>query len=117
MLFRAHQNVTAALAACVEACAACELACIACADACLTEGKLESLRRCIHLNLDCSDICAATARVLARLLDADDLIVTEQLEACACACATAAAECDRHLADTQCCLSAEACRRSEDRCR
>ena len=52
------------LARCIEACYQCDEACTACADDCLSEqGQVESLVKCIRLNLDCADICAATARV------------------------------------------------------
>jgi hypothetical protein len=49
-----------------EALIACIDACIACADACLADAEVQTLTRCIRLDLDCADICAATMRVLAR---------------------------------------------------
>jgi hypothetical protein len=42
-----------------------------CADACLGEEKVEMLRRCIRLNLDCADVCNATGRMLSRQQEPD----------------------------------------------
>jgi hypothetical protein len=55
-----------ALIACIDACSDCAQACTACADACLAEAQVQTLIRCIRLDLDCADICAATMRVLSR---------------------------------------------------
>ena len=54
------------LARTVDALTECAQACTACADACLDEQMVADLRRWIHSNLDCADICATTARVLSR---------------------------------------------------
>ena len=50
----------------IDASVACAQTCIACADACLAEETVSELRRCIHLNLDCADVCDTTARVASR---------------------------------------------------
>ena len=108
---------TQALADCMEACAACELACLACADACLDEPDFVSLRRCIRLDLDCADVCAATARLLSRRLDGDAKLLRSMVEACARACATCGAECHQHAEHHEHCrVCAEACRRCEQAC-
>ena len=46
---------------CLKACFDCAAACTACADACLHEkpDMLGMLVRCIDLDLDCADVCAA----------------------------------------------------------
>jgi hypothetical protein len=107
----------ASLSACVKACSECASACVACADACLGERDLDELRRCIRLNTDCADIAGATARVLARLADADFEILAAQLESCACAAAATAAECDFHARHhDHCGICAEACRLCETEC-
>src|SRR5687768_1385280 len=54
------------LAATIDAVSACAQACTACADACLSEQMVAELTKCIRTDLDCADICAATARVLSR---------------------------------------------------
>ena len=56
----------AALIACIEACLDCAESCIICADACLGEEMVAELRRCIRLDQDCAEICAATAGVVTR---------------------------------------------------
>jgi len=106
------------LAACVEACVACELACTACADACLGEAMVAELRRCIRLNLDCADLCAATARIVSRSFEPDLELLRTQLEVCARACATCGAECNRHAGKHEHCrVCAEFCRQCEEQCR
>jgi hypothetical protein len=107
---------TAALASCRQACAECELACLACADACLNEEHVARLRRCISLDLDCADICAATARLLSR--ESVDLKLLRALvEACARACATCGAECELHAPEHEHCrFCAALCRDCAERC-
>jgi hypothetical protein len=102
---------------CMEACLRCEMACLACADACLWEGDLLALRRCIRLDLDCADICATTARFLARRADAETKLLRAIVEACARACATCASECNLFESDHEHCrICAEACRLCAERC-
>jgi len=100
---------------CIDACLACGQGCTACADACLAEEELERLTRCIRLNLDCADICAATARVLSRQTDTDLRVTIAQLRACAAACEISAIECESHR-HTHCQTCAEACRRCQKAC-
>jgi hypothetical protein len=105
------------LAECIEACASCEFACNACSDACLLEPDIDKLRRCIRLNLDCVDICAATARLLTRRQTVDKHLHA-QLEACARVCASCDEECRRHAASHEHCrVCADACRICEEHCR
>jgi hypothetical protein len=108
---------TRSLADCMEACGACGLACLACADACLDEPDILSLRRCIRLNLDCADICAATARILSRRVENDAKLLRWVVEACARACATCGAECLEHAPHHEHCrVCADACRRCAESC-
>ena len=105
------------LSQCIEACVSCELACNACADACLVEPDIDKLRRCIRLNLDCLDICAATARLLSRRQTVDRHLQA-QLETCARVCASCGEECRRHAASHEHCrVCADACRWCEQQCR
>ena len=102
---------------CMEACVACEIACLACADACLSEGDIIALRRCIRLDLGCADICATTARALARRPDGDMKLQRAIVEACARACAACAAECQLYESDHEHCrICAESCRFCAERC-
>lgn len=110
----------AALIRCIEACHECEQVCTQCADACLGEGDREhDLSTCIRLNLDCADICLATARVLSRQTGYDADVGRTMLEACAVACRACGDECERHAEHgmAHCRICAEACRACEEACR
>lgn len=109
---------TAMLAACVDACLACSAACTACADACLAEAHVADLTRCIRLNLDCADVCAATGRLAARLTATEWTLLRRQLEACQVACELCADECEAHAQlHAHCAACAAACTACEDACR
>lgn len=102
----------------LRAIATCAETCIACADACLGEPEhLEHLRRCIRLDLDCADICQATARVLGRQTETAGEVVHAQLHACIVACQACADECESHAdMHDHCRICAEACRHCQERC-
>ena len=105
------------LASCIEACFACAAICTSCADACLSEDMVADLRKCIRLDLDCADICDATARVLTRQTEYDAPMSKRQLDSCRQACATCAEECEQHAEmHEHCRICAEACRRCEQAC-
>jgi hypothetical protein len=106
------------LAACVAACYECAQTCTACADACLAEDMVAELRRCIRLNLDCADVCAATGALLSRQTEPEEAVLRAQLAACAEACRACGEECERHAGmHAHCRVCAEACRRCEEACR
>lgn len=105
------------LARTVEALVACSQACTGCADACLSEEMVAELRTCIRSNLDCADICDATARMLSRHTGYDADLTRAQLQACAQACRSCGDECARHAeAHGHCRICAEACRACEEAC-
>lgn len=105
------------LSACIEACVECGQACTACADACLGEEMVDHLRRCITLDLNCADICAATARVLSRQTEYDPSMTRTALQACRDACRLCAEECERHASmHDHCRVCGESCRRCEQAC-
>jgi hypothetical protein len=110
------QIATSRLAGSVKACLECEAACLSCADACLGEPGIDTLRRCIRLDLDCAEICSATARLLARQYRPDVRLLRAMVEACAVACAACATECEWHGLMEHCGVCAEACRRCEAEC-
>ena len=58
----------------------CSLFCTSCADACLAERM--DMSACIRLDLDCADICAATARLLLRRTGGDVGVLRAQVETC-----------------------------------
>src|SRR4051794_24631373 len=108
----------AKLAAAIDTLIACGQACTACADACLSEDMVSELTKCIRTNLDCADICAATARVLTRHTGYDANISRAVLDACATACRSCADECGAHAdMHEHCRVCAEACRACEQACR
>lgn len=99
----------------IEACWACEQVCGACADACLGEADLEALRRCVRLDLDCSDVAGVTARLLARQTEAEPSLLRAQLAACLEAVTHAGEACAEQAAEhPQCAVCRDACRRCLD---
>lgn len=111
------RGASAGVAECVTHCHDCAATCTSCADACLGEAMVAQLTRCIRLNLDCADICAATANVLTRQTDTPADVVQRQLEACAAACRSCAQECEQHADHHEHCrVCAEACRACERAC-
>lgn len=108
----------ALLARCIEACTECAQACTLCADDCLGEqGEVDSLVKCVRLNLDCADICAATGRVVSRQTEYDANVTRAQLQACIAACKSCGDECESHAEHMEHCrVCAEQCRRCEQAC-
>jgi len=105
------------LAAAIEALSDCAQACTACADDCLSEEQVQDLIKCIRLNLDCADVCAATIRVVSRQTEYDANVTRPLLEACIAACRSCGYECSSHAEmHEHCRICAEACRRCEQAC-
>lgn len=108
-----------ALAECLAACLECVGCCTLCADACLNEtGHEGHLTKCITLNGQCADVCAATAGVLALAAQGDEQVIRAQLQACVTACQACAKECEAHasMGMKHCEICAECCRRCEQAC-
>jgi len=102
----------------LNALALCEQVCTSCADACLGEnGDVASLRRCIRTDLDCADVCAATARLIGRQTETPNELIHAQLHACVLACQLCADECETHASmHDHCRICAETCRFCQERC-
>lgn len=101
----------------VTAAAECMLVCITCADACSEAFDPASLSFCIRTNLDCADICAAAARLVARPGEQDVDALQVQLGACVSACHACAKECDDHAEMMEHCrICAESCRACAEAC-
>lgn len=106
------------LSAAIDALGACAQACTTCADACLSEDMVADLRRCIRTDLDCADVCAATASVLSRVGESDVATARALLEACITACEACGDECASHAQmHEHCKVCAEACRACAQACR
>src|SRR4051812_21584223 len=91
--FNVDQEV---LARCIDACSQCAQACTQCADDCLSEQSVQDLVKCIRLDLDCADVCAATGRVVSRQTEYDANVTRAVLEACVAVCKACGDECERH---------------------
>jgi len=103
---------------CVEACLKCSLACTACSDACMAESDIVALVKCIRTDLDCADMCDATAKVLTRQTDYDLVVIRSVVSACLTTIVACAEECERHAAHHKHCeISARVCREAEGACR
>ena len=103
-----------AYSTCLGATVECLIACEMCSDACLDEHDVKMMARCIRLDRDCADACAAAVRAMAR----GGPLVREVCRVCADACRACAEECERHAARHEHCrICAEACRRCEAECR
>ena len=110
-------NDRGAIASAVEALIECAQTRTACADACLSEDSIGQLRKCIRTDLDCADICEATARVLSRHTGYDANITRAQLEACVQACTACGDECEQHAEmHEHCRICAQTCRRCAEAC-
>ena len=106
------------LARAIEAIVECGNTCTQCADACLSEDDVAAMAKCIRLNLDCADICAATARVVSRQTEYDANVTRAQLQACLAACTSCGDECEQHGEHmAHCGICAETCRRCAQACR
>lgn len=101
----------------VAAASECVAVCTTCADACLEEDDPSSMRACIRNNQDCADICATTARLIARPGTQDAATLRAQLEACAAICRACADECASHADRMEHCrVCAEVCGTCADAC-
>jgi len=110
-------NVNQALIDAIDAAYSCAQTCTSCADACLAEEMVAQLRQCIRFNLDCADVCAATATVGTRRTGSNEEVIRKMLDACIVACRLCGQECQRHAGKHEHCrVCAEACRRCETAC-
>ena len=92
----------------------CTAECNHCASACLEEQNVQSLTRCIKLDIDCAEICSLTASFVARGSEHAMHLMKE----CAEICDTCAEECEK-FADQydHCKKCADACRSCAEECR
>jgi len=106
----AHQQNKSLLAA-LSNCAA---ECNHCATACLDEQDVKMLAQCIKLDIDCADICALTASLIARGSQHGIHLLKECTEVCN-ACAD---ECEKHaqMGMAHCKTCAAACRQCAEEC-
>ena len=111
-------NVNQALLHAINEAYDCAQACTSCADACIAEEMVLQLRQCIRLNLDCADVCAATATVASRRTGSNEEVIRRMLDACIVACQLCEAECQQHATQhDHCRICAESCQRCGEACR
>ena len=119
-MLKAHRkggHAAIPLGAAIEACYESAQVCIACADACLAEDNVAKLRTCIESDLNCADICAATAAVLTRRTESQLKLTAQLLDVCIAACRECAAECRKHAEmHAHCRYCAESCEACADAC-
>ena len=110
-------NVNPALLKAIDHAYACAQACTSCADACLAEDMVAQLRQCIRLNLDCADVCAATASLSSRRTGSNEEVIRQMLQACITACTACGRECQQHAARHEHCrICAESCQQCAQAC-
>jgi hypothetical protein len=97
----------------IEACHACSMACEKSATACLFNEDVQSMRKCILLNRECSALCLATARILSVGVERFDML----FRACEEMCMVCAKENGNHATLLECKQAAEACRACAEMCR
>lgn len=97
---------------CLDACNACADACDSCATACLREQNIETMARCIALDMD----CAATCRLAAGFMSRGSEFSRELCRLCADVCQACGEECGKHPMD-HCQACATLCRRCAAECR
>lgn len=87
----------------------CTLACEKCATDCILDGN----KKCALIARDCADICALTARLVAR----NSEFAEEMLRLCSDVCKACSEECANHSHQQQSCkVCAEVCRKCSDLC-
>ena len=99
-------------AGCIEACNSCAGACNNCAASCLQEPDVKMMARCIAMDIDCAQLCAVAAAMMARGSEHAGAICT----VCAYACQVCGDECAKHDME-HCRQCARACHACADACR
>jgi hypothetical protein len=97
---------------CLDSCLQCLVACELCATACLEGEDPKAMTRCIQLDRICADLCALTAREIARKSD----LMRQVCALCVLACRSCGRECAKHSHADHCKRCALACRRCEKEC-
>lgn len=95
----------------MRCCHTCAQACEHCAASCLREPELARMAPCILADLDCVDICRATAGLIAR----NNRFAAGIAQLCAAVCQECADICSQHDRD-HCQACAAACRECADAC-
>jgi hypothetical protein len=92
----------------ITTCLSCVSTCNHCAISCLEEKEVQSLTKCIRLNLECAVICQVTAE----LVSLDSQYIQEIAALCSTVCNACAEECDKHAGREM-----QYCKECVERCR
>jgi hypothetical protein len=96
---------------CIDACVRCAVACDHCASSCLNEEDVNTMARCIQLDLECATMCRAAVQLMSLRSEHANAIC----QLCADVCSACAEECGRHNME-HCKECAEACRACVEEC-
>jgi hypothetical protein len=104
----------------MDALSGCEEAVTACSAGMLAEPDIDRMRANVMRDMDCSEVCATTRRLLMRATADDSTLITAQLEACLIACQLSEEQCQMTAAEhahCRVCMAAthqavEACRQA-----
>jgi hypothetical protein len=97
---------------CIEACLHCMSMCNHCASSCLQEKDVDSMARCIRLDMECATIC----RTAAELMTMGSQHANAICQICADICQACMEECEKHTAMDHCRQCATACRTCAEEC-
>jgi hypothetical protein len=107
MLAREHTYQT-----CIDICLECAAACNRCLASCLDEKDVDSLSKCIQLDMECSAICRTAAQFMSLKSDHSNAVC----QLCADVCTACGDECSKHDHMEHCRNCAEICYRCAEEC-
>jgi hypothetical protein len=91
------------LAHVMDALSGCEEAVTACSAGMIAEQDIDRMRANVLRDMDCSEVCATTRRMLMRATADDTTLITAQLEACLIACQRSEEHCRMTAAEHEHC--------------
>ncbi len=96
---------------CIEACNRCIALCRYCSVACLREDDVKMMAKCIHLDMQCAEICT----LAVNFMSLDSPFVMDVCKLCAKICRACAQECGKYDMD-HCQHCAKACNECAEKC-
>jgi hypothetical protein len=96
---------------CIEACLKCAAISYHCASSCLQEDDVQSMNKCIQLDMECAAICKATADLMLGGQFSEQLV-----QLCIDICNKCADECEKFSYLDYCQECAEECRHCAEVC-
>src|SRR3954468_683420 len=96
---------------CVDACITCANLCNYCAHECLQEYDVNTMTKCIQLNMECAAVCYTAAKLMSMKSEK----VSAYCRLCASFCTDCSNECGKHEMK-HCQECAEVCRKCAEEC-